>query len=83
MAASPTTTVEINSELLKQLRARDRRKSDRQLVEDLAVVTLGFETVREVQERNAGADEDEVMAEAVKAAREVRAEMAAERRAAG
>jgi hypothetical protein len=80
MAATPTTSVEIDSGLLERLRERDRGKSDRELLEDLAVIELGFETIRLVQERNTGADEDEVMAEAVKAAREARAEIAAERR---
>lgn len=80
MAATPTTTVEIDSGLLEQLRERDRGRSDRELLEDLAVVELGFETIRRAQERNAGADEDEVMTEAVKAGREARAEIAAERR---
>lgn len=80
MAATPTTTVEIDRSLLERLRERDRGKSDRELLEDLAVVELGFETMRRVQGRNAGADEDEVMAEAVKAAREARGEIAGERR---
>ena len=79
MAASQTTTVEIDSEL----RERDPQKSDRELLEDLAGIAVGDETLRRLQERNADANEDEVMAEAVKAVREVRREMAAERRAAG
>ena len=83
MAASQTTTVEIDSELLEQLRERDPQKSDRELLEDLAGIAVGDETLRRLQERNADADADEVMAEAVKAVREVRREMAAERRAAG
>ncbi|MBA3865688.1 MAG: hypothetical protein H0X42_04980 [Solirubrobacterales bacterium] len=83
MAASPTTTVEIDSGLLAQLRQRDPRKSDREMLEDLAVIAVGDETLRALQERNADADEDEVMAEAVKAVREVRREMAGERRASG
>lgn len=80
MSAVATTTVEIDSELLTRLRERDPRKTDRELLEDVAVIALGFEAVRRVQERNAGSDDDEVMAEAVKATREVRSEMAAERR---
>jgi len=83
MAVSPTTTVEIDSKLLARLRARDRSKSDRELLEDLALIAVGDETLRRLHERNADADEDEVMDEAVKAVREVRREMAAERRAAG
>jgi hypothetical protein len=83
MATTSTTTVEIDTALLEELRERDPRKSDRELLEDVAVIALGFETMRRVQERNAGANEEEVMAEAVSAAREARQEMDAERRDAG
>lgn len=83
MAASPTTTVEIDSALLERLRQRDPRRSDRELLEDLAVIAVGDETLRRLHERNADADEAEVMAESVRAVREARREMAAERRAAG
>lgn len=77
--------MEIDTKLLEQLRERDPEKSDRELLEDLAVIALGFETIRRVQERNAaaGVDDDKVMAEAVKAVHEVRAERTAERRATG
>jgi hypothetical protein len=83
MAAPPTTTVEIDSRLLERLRRSDPRKSDRELLEDLAVIAVGDETVRRLHERNADVDPDEVMAESVRAAREARREMAAERRSAG
>jgi hypothetical protein len=76
MTGSSTTTVEIDTALLERLRKRSPGKSDRELLEDLATITLGFETIARVQQRNADADEDEVMAEAVKAAHEVRREMA-------
>lgn len=67
-----TTTVEIDSELLGRLRARDPGKDDRALLEDLARVKLGFEALRESQRRNA-VDEDGAMAQAVQAVREIRA----------
>ena len=76
MPASSTTTVEIDTGLLERLRKRSPGKSDRELLEDLATITLGFETIARVQQRNADADEDEVMAEAVKAVHDVRRKMA-------
>jgi hypothetical protein len=81
MSASGTTAVEIDNELLGRLRKRAPGKSDRELLERVARIQLGFETVRRVQERNAaaGVDDDEVMAEAVRVVREGRAA----RRAAG
>lgn len=84
MSAAATTSVEIDSELLGRLRERAPGKSDRELLERVARIQLGFETIRRVQERNAvaGVDDDEVMAEAVRAVRESRRERAA-RRAAG
>lgn len=44
-----TTTVEIDSDLLAWLRERSPGKSDRELLEDLASVTLGFETIARVR----------------------------------
>jgi hypothetical protein len=84
MNALATTTVEIDSELLTRLRERSPGKSDRELLERVARIQLGFETIRRVQERNAaaGVDDDEVMTEAVRAAHESRHSPAA-RRAAG
>jgi hypothetical protein len=79
MTAPSTTTVEIDTALLERLRKRSPGKSDRELVEDLATITLGFETIARVQERNADEDEDEVMAEAVTAVREVRRELAGDK----
>jgi hypothetical protein len=78
MGAS-TTTVEIDTALLERLRDRAPGKTDRELLEDLATVTLGFETIRRAQERNVGADEDEVLNQAVEAVHEVRDEMAQRR----
>ena len=78
--AGPTTTVEIDTALLERLRERAPGKSDCELLEDIATITLGFETMARVQKRNADADAVEVMAEAVKAVHEIRAE-SQERRA--
>jgi hypothetical protein len=74
MAATATTTVEIDSELLSRLRERSPGKSDREALERAARIQLGFETIRRAQERSAaaGVDEDEVMAEAVRGVRESR-----------
>jgi hypothetical protein len=74
-----TTTVEIDTALLERLRERAPGKSDRELLEDIATITLGFETIARAQERNAGADDDEVLTEAVRAVHEVRDEMAQRR----
>jgi hypothetical protein len=69
-----TTTVEIDSDLLARLRERSPGKSDRELLEDLAAVTLGFEAIRRVQRRtaDAGVDQEEIEGEAVRAVREHR-----------
>jgi len=80
MTASSTTTVEIDTALLERLCERSPGKSDRELLEDLATITLGFETIARVQQRNADADEEEVMTEAVKAVHEVRRERAERQR---
>jgi hypothetical protein len=70
MAATATTTVEIDNELLSRLRERSPGKSDREALERAARIQLGFETIQRAQERSAaaGVDEDEVMAEAVRVA---------------
>jgi hypothetical protein len=75
-----TTTVQIDTALLERLRERAPGKSDRELLEEIATITLGFETIARLQQRNADADDDEVMAEAVKAVHEIRSE-SRERRA--
>jgi hypothetical protein len=81
MAASPTTTVEIDSELLERLRKRRPEKSDRELLESVARIQLGREASDRARERFAGVASEEIEREAVKAAREVRRERAAARRA--
>ena len=60
-----TTTVEIDSDLLARLRERSPGKSDRELLEELATVTLGFETIQRV-------DQQEIEDEAVHVVRERR-----------
>jgi hypothetical protein len=66
-----TTSIEIDTQLLERLRDRHPGKDDRELIEDLARIELGFATMREVQRRNA-VGEGEAMAEAVRAAHEAR-----------
>lgn len=69
-----TTAVEIDSDLLARLRERSPVKSDRELLEDLATVTLGFETIQRVRQRTAeaGVDQQEIEDEAVRVVRERR-----------
>ena len=76
MATSPTTTVEVDSDLLERLRKRRPERSDRELVESLAKITLGRETLRRVQERNA-LSEEEAIALGVRAVHEARREASA------
>ena len=66
-----TTRVEIDSELLERLRARHPGKDDRELIEDLARVELGFNALHAAQQRNALA-EDEAAELALRAVRESR-----------
>jgi len=66
-----TTSVEIDTDLLQRLRKRRPEKSDRELIESLAKITLGRETLRRVQERN-DLSEDEAIALGVKAVHESR-----------
>ena len=81
MAAPPTTTVEIDSELLKRLRKRRPEKSDRELLESVARIQLGREASDRARERFAGVPSEEIEREAAKAVSEVRGERAAKRRA--
>lgn len=71
VAASSTTTVEIDSELLARLHKRRPQMSDRELLESMAKMTLGRESLRRVQERNT-LSEDEAIALGVKAVHEAR-----------
>lgn len=71
MAASPTKRVEFDSELLDRLHQRRPEMSDRELLESMAKMTLGRETLRRVQERNT-LSEDEAIELGVKAVHEAR-----------
>lgn len=76
-----TTTVEIDSDLLARLRERRPEQSNRELLEGVARIQLGLEASARARERFAGVPSDEIEREAVKAAREVRRERVAGRRA--
>ena len=60
MAQSATTSVEIDNALLERLRERWPEKPDRQLIEDLVLIQLGFTALRSSQKRNALSDEEAV-----------------------
>ncbi len=68
-----TTKIDFDTELLDKLRSRRPGKDDRTLLEELARIDLGFETLGEVQRHNA-LSETEANDLAVRAVREVRAE---------
>lgn len=51
MSKSPTTSIEIDTDLLEELRAEQPGKGDRELIEDMAVRTVGQATVRRVRAR--------------------------------
>lgn len=83
MAASATIKVEFDRDLLGRLRQRRPEKSDRELLESAARIQLGREASDRARERFAGTSSEEIEREAVRAAREVRQERAAKRRAPG
>jgi hypothetical protein len=60
MAASSTIKVEFDRELLERLRQRHPEKSDRELLESMATMTLGRESLRRVQDRSTLSEEDAV-----------------------
>ena len=66
-----TTKIEIDSELLDELRSRHPGKPDQTLIEDLARIELGFAALHDAQARNALSEED-AMALALEAVRETR-----------
>jgi hypothetical protein len=70
---SQTTGVEIDTALLKRLRERRPNKSDRELLESVALVAIGREMLQRVQERST-LSEDEAIELGVKAVREARCE---------
>ncbi|MBS1883566.1 MAG: hypothetical protein JSS97_11495 [Actinobacteria bacterium] len=73
MAAPSTIKVEFDRELLERLRQRQPDKGDRELLESMAKMTLGRESLRRVQERST-LSEDEAIALGVKAVHEARRE---------
>jgi hypothetical protein len=83
MSAPGTATVEFDQKLLDRLRERRPEQSDRELLESMARIQLGRDASARVKERFAGVPSEEIEREAVKAVREVRAERAAARQAAG
>jgi hypothetical protein len=66
-----TVHVEIDRELLSQLRARHPGKSDRELIERLAIIDLGMALLRENPRLDAD-PEEVVLEEAVRAVHEAR-----------
>lgn len=83
MSPPDTATVEIDLELLGRLRKRRPKQSDRELVESLLRIQIGREASDRAREAFAGTSSEKIEREAVKAAREVRAERAAIRQATG
>ena len=79
MSPPATATVEIDLELLERLRKRRPKQSDRELVERVARIELGFEAIHRAQQRTAtaGTDQAEIDAEAVRAVKQSRSEQAA------
>ena len=68
-----TVQVEIDSELLSRLRVRHPGKSDRELIERLAIIDLGMAVLRENPRLDAD-PEEVVLEEAVRLVQEARAE---------
>lgn len=66
-----TVQVEMDGELLSRLRARHPGRTDRELIERLAIIDLGMAALRESQRRNAD-PEEVVLEEAVRAVHEAR-----------
>ena len=77
MTMATTVPVEIDSKLLALLRERYPGKSDRELLERLAIADLGKALFDDSRRMDAD-PEDVVLEEAVRAVHEVRAEMRAE-----
>jgi len=81
VALEALEAVERDARVLKVLRERDPQKSERELMDDLAVIKEGDEAIERIRARFAGVPSEEIEREAVKAAREVRRERAAGRAA--
>ena len=71
MAVPQTTAIEIDTALLERLRERRSGVSDRELIESMARISLGRETLRRIQDRSA-LSEDQAMALGVDAVHEAR-----------
>jgi hypothetical protein len=72
MSKSPTTSVEIDTDLLEELRAEAPGKDDRELIEDMAVRAVGLATVRRVRARF-NLSEEEALEIAVREVHDARA----------
>jgi len=66
-----TRNIEIDSDVLERLRARRPGRSDRELIENLAMIELGRATVSDVQRRFA-LPEQEAISLGVRAVHEAR-----------
>jgi hypothetical protein len=82
MTTHTTITVEFDEELLTQLREGAPGKTDRELLEELAINELGNAALANISEAFADVLDEEIEAEAVKAVHQTRAESAAEQTAA-
>ena len=69
--ATATTAIEIDTSLLQRLRTRHPGKADREMIEDIAQIDLGFSMLRQAKERNA-LSEAEATELGVRAAHEAR-----------
>ena len=69
-----TVRVDNDGDLLQRLRERHPGKSDRELIERLAIIDVGMAVLRENPRLDAD-PEDVVLEEAVRAVHEARAEM--------
>lgn len=83
MSPPGAVTVEFNEELLAQLRQDAPGKSDRELLEDLAVIKLGDKAIARIREAFADVPQEEIEREALKGVRKVRRKRAAARQAQG
>ena len=70
---NPTPPVDFDADLLEELRAEEPGKSDRELLEDLAIRQLGLATARSTRQRF-NLTEEEALELSLRAIREARAE---------
>lgn len=80
VALEALEAVERDARVLRVLRERNPGKSERELMESLATIRRGREARKRIGEAFADVDPEEIEREAAKAVREVRHELAAERR---